>query len=36
VDSDLLVPTAVMAWLEAQGSAAQQPLAVPKPPKRRK
>ncbi len=36
VDSDLLVPTAVVSWLEAQGSDAQQPLAVPRPPQRRK
>ena len=36
VDSNLLLPTAVMRWLEAQGSDEKKPLAVPKPPKRRK
>ena len=36
VDSDLLLPTTVLRWLEAQGSDEQKPLAVPKPPKRRR
>lgn len=36
VDSDLLLPTTVVRWLEAQGSDEQKPLEVPKPPKRRK
>ncbi len=36
VDSDLLLPTAVLRWLEVQASDETKPLAVPKPPKRRR
>ena len=36
VDSDLLLPTTVVRWLEAQGSDEKVPLEVPKPPKRRR
>lgn len=35
VDSELLLPTTVTRWLEAQGSDETKPLAVPKPSKRR-